>query len=120
MALIKCSECGREISDKASVCMNCGNPIENNECIKENKVEKYDIISLCGFIISLIAIFVSLWGLFTILGLVLSIIGFINVTNNNYKLLSVVGIIVSGVGLLIKIIQLILLILLWVGILGQL
>lgn len=120
MALIKCSECGREISDKASVCMNCGNPIENNECITENKVEKYDIISLCGFIISLIAIFVSLWGLFTILGLVLSIIGFINVTNNNYKLLSVVGIIVSGVGLLIKIIQLILLILLWVGILGQL
>lgn len=24
MALIKCSECGKDISDKASVCPNCG------------------------------------------------------------------------------------------------
>lgn len=27
MALIKCPECGKEISDKASVCINCGYPI---------------------------------------------------------------------------------------------
>lgn len=27
MALIKCSECGREISDKAASCPHCGNPI---------------------------------------------------------------------------------------------
>ena len=27
MALIKCNECGKEISDKAKVCPNCGNPI---------------------------------------------------------------------------------------------
>lgn len=120
MALIKCCECGSEISDKALVCMNCGKPIKcnnNNTIIKKDSIEKYDIISLCGFIIGAIARFFEnncyTW-------LVLSIIGFNNVTNNNYKLLSVVGIIVSGVGLLIKIIQLILLILLWVGILGQL
>jgi len=31
MALIKCSECGKEISDKAKMCVNCGNPISNNE-----------------------------------------------------------------------------------------
>ena len=30
MALIKCSECGKEISDKAKVCPNCGNPLEEN------------------------------------------------------------------------------------------
>lgn len=28
MALVKCSECGREISDKAKTCPHCGNPIE--------------------------------------------------------------------------------------------
>ena len=28
MALIKCSECGKEISDKASACPNCGCPIK--------------------------------------------------------------------------------------------
>lgn len=27
MALIKCSECGREVSDKAAACPACGNPI---------------------------------------------------------------------------------------------
>lgn len=28
MSLIKCTECGKEISDKASACINCGAPIE--------------------------------------------------------------------------------------------
>lgn len=38
MALIKCSECGKEISDKAEVCVNCGNPINQK---KESKVMVY-------------------------------------------------------------------------------
>ena len=29
MAMIKCTECGKEMSDKASVCPNCGCPIED-------------------------------------------------------------------------------------------
>jgi len=29
MSLIKCSECGKEISDKANACLSCGNPIHN-------------------------------------------------------------------------------------------
>ncbi|NNV19944.1 zinc ribbon domain-containing protein [Ochrobactrum pseudogrignonense] len=28
MALIKCSECGREISDKAAACVGCGAPVQ--------------------------------------------------------------------------------------------
>ena len=31
MALIKCEECGKEISDKAKVCVNCGCPITNKK-----------------------------------------------------------------------------------------
>lgn len=27
MALVKCTECGREVSDKAAVCVGCGAPI---------------------------------------------------------------------------------------------
>lgn len=27
MALIKCSECGNEVSDKAASCPKCGNPV---------------------------------------------------------------------------------------------
>lgn len=42
MALIKCPECGKEISDKASNCPNCGCPIEQKSKIEEpeNKIEK--------------------------------------------------------------------------------
>ena len=36
MALIKCSECGKEISSKASACPYCGCPIE--ETVKEGIV----------------------------------------------------------------------------------
>lgn len=38
MALIKCPECGKEISDKASTCINCGYPI--SEYVAELKREE--------------------------------------------------------------------------------
>ncbi len=31
MALIQCSECGKEVSDQATSCPHCGNPINDNE-----------------------------------------------------------------------------------------
>lgn len=36
MALIKCPECGKEISDKASSCPSCGYPIGTNTTTKES------------------------------------------------------------------------------------
>lgn len=39
MALIKCTECGREISDRASGCPSCGAPINNtSEFVTPNLV----------------------------------------------------------------------------------
>ena len=38
MSLIKCPECGKEISEKANVCINCGYPI--SEYVEELKKEK--------------------------------------------------------------------------------
>ena len=29
--LIKCNECGKEVSDKANTCPNCGAPVQNND-----------------------------------------------------------------------------------------
>jgi len=41
MALIKCSECGKEFSDKADKCPNCGNPNQSfqdmNVVVQKNK-----------------------------------------------------------------------------------
>jgi len=41
MALINCSECGKEISDKSKTCIHCGNPLEThgNEGKSAQKVE---------------------------------------------------------------------------------
>ena len=36
MALIKCTECGHEVSDKASMCPNCGCPIESLGAAQED------------------------------------------------------------------------------------
>lgn len=38
MALIKCNECGETVSDKASVCMKCGNPV--SEILKDINIKK--------------------------------------------------------------------------------
>lgn len=49
MALIKCTECGKEFSDKAPSCPNCGCPTEeilkelNTVSVNENEVPQYDI-----------------------------------------------------------------------------
>ena len=40
MALIKCPECGKEISDKAGACPHCGCPIGNTEQATQNNVGK--------------------------------------------------------------------------------
>lgn len=44
MAMIKCSECGKDVSDKAAVCPNCGNPIgaasAPNSAVPANTAEK--------------------------------------------------------------------------------
>lgn len=45
MALIKCPECGKEVSNKAESCINCGYPIrENEDKIKsEAEIEKTEL-----------------------------------------------------------------------------
>lgn len=43
MAIIKCSECGKEISDKAKTCINCGNPIFQEKIKTINKMKWEDL-----------------------------------------------------------------------------
>ena len=57
MALIKCPECGSDISDKATVCIHCGYPIEpqtnqyteNNICEIDGK--RFDLSEFREFIV---------------------------------------------------------------------
>ena len=41
MSLIKCPECGKEISNKAPQCIHCGFPINNKINQKEKKYAIY-------------------------------------------------------------------------------
>jgi len=44
MALIKCSECSKEVSDKANACPSCGNPIHNQPVNAEEGKKPVEIV----------------------------------------------------------------------------
>lgn len=48
MALIKCTKCGKEISDKSSECVNCGNSMQNimEDYKKVKKKKKIKIVAV--------------------------------------------------------------------------
>lgn len=91
--IIKCPECGKEVSDRASVCPNCGYPLkgrenedeyieekesefeEKEECIPK-KESPVSIISLVCFISAFIFAFIfkPLGGILGIISLVLAVI----------------------------------------------
>lgn len=53
MALIKCPECGKEISDKSKQCMHCGYPIQerlqtNTKCYIDNY--EYDFVDVFNLV----------------------------------------------------------------------
>lgn len=49
MAMIKCPECGKEVSDKASACPNCGCPIAPAQQVQtEPQKIRYKMCKQCG------------------------------------------------------------------------
>lgn len=70
MALIKCPECGQEISDKALTCPKCGNPLKDiNKITQQSPVviertkKKWKLVKLFSVIFLIIGIYLSLKGL---------------------------------------------------------
>ena len=58
MALIKCSECGCEVSDKATACPNCGCPIEKTITTKKDeKSKKNKELVIIGILVTLLILF---------------------------------------------------------------
>lgn len=47
MALIKCPECGKEISDKASACPNCAYPFGNNNHVVDELKKQSEYKMIC-------------------------------------------------------------------------
>ena len=63
MALIKCKECGKEVSDKAASCPNCGAPISDNITVNLKSGSKVKLTrpglkwEAIGFVLIAISIF---------------------------------------------------------------
>ena len=59
MTLIKCSECGKEVSDKATNCPNCGAPVNRTNIDKEITAgKKVAIFCIVILLIAIICAFV--------------------------------------------------------------
>ncbi len=63
MALIKCRECGKEISSEATSCPNCGAPVKEDEIKKEIKAgikigKKIAIIFIIALLLIIVVAFI--------------------------------------------------------------
>lgn len=56
MALIKCSDCGKEVSDNARACIHCGNPLPKKK--KEIKGEASDGWAVLGIIFPVVGLII--------------------------------------------------------------
>ena len=66
MALIKCSECGKEISDKAKNCIHCGCPTKNENDSKTNKNQekkKVNILNIIRYVLGIFFLLMTLFGM---------------------------------------------------------
>lgn len=114
-----CKNCGKEINDKAIICVNCGvavTPLTPTVTPDQpaNGTNKFNVCALLGFIFSLVGIVVdtsliftdfTLLYAFTIAGLILSIIGTVKSKKlQNGKGFGIAGIVISSVSLALLII----------------
>lgn len=56
MSLIKCNECGKEISDKTQSCPNCGCPIEKLDNVENNGTEIKNSDAIKGILIAVVVL----------------------------------------------------------------
>ena len=59
MALIKCTECGNEVSDKASHCPKCGNPISEKIQTIETTSKKWKKVKLISAGLIILGFFIG-------------------------------------------------------------
>lgn len=96
-----CKNCGKEIDDKAVVCIHCGcSTVEESVKKPEEEKRPISIMSLCAFILSLVGMFLpSIYGLVAeIVALVLSIVGVVFASKKKLRLkgMGIAGIAISG------------------------
>jgi len=75
MALIKCSECGKEISDKAKQCPNCGIDFVKEKNKETNKKIKQEIKKKIPFVKKIVIIVISIIAFLFVLEFAIDFVG---------------------------------------------
>lgn len=63
MALIKCTECGKEISENAVACPNCGNPINPQQTmvvVRKDYKAKAKALTITGIIVFILSCIIGI------------------------------------------------------------
>lgn len=88
--LIKCNECGKEISDKAMTCPHCGVPINQQNIVAEQRqreVIKTTLLDICCVISMVFCLFFSFVpNLMALIGIIIPIVWYILYTTKDSKL----------------------------------
>lgn len=105
MALIKCPECGKEISDKATTCPNCGYPVPINQQKHPMLIPVQPIqqeVKPKNSTLGILALIFSILGCTFIIGIVLAIIDILK-KDNTKKTCSIIALVISCIWLLVVI-----------------
>ena len=63
MALTKCPECGRDVSDKAAMCPHCGYPISGQQGIPQTIQVKPSGVSIAAFVLAALSVITFFGGM---------------------------------------------------------
>jgi len=83
MALVKCSNCGGDISSNADMCVHCGKVLKSGEYKMNSKTEKSSRNVVLGFNIMAWV----LAGIMVILALIFFFVGFIGLIDEDFETL---------------------------------
>lgn len=96
-----CKNCGKEIDDKASVCIHCGVATGIKET-NQTAEKKLNAFGLAGFIVSLISLWLGMYFcIASIIGLVLSIVGMVNAKKCKLNGFAIAGLVLGIISLVI-------------------
>lgn len=106
MALIKCPECGKEVSDKAKTCPNCGCPIDR--FLDKRDFQTYTLIAYLLFLFfwfSMIFLHIG-WVINSILLVSTFVFSIVSLrSEERLCILSAIPLIVSGITIAILLIE---------------
>ena len=106
MAMIKCRECGKDVSNQADACPHCGCPVKKADAIIEAaEKKKTENLCLIGMIVAIVSWFLDLLGLVGITALILSVLG-LKEAKGKYKTFAIIGIVFASIEIVLKTIQL--------------